>query len=162
MALTYTNVDRVKLQHPMIGSMTTLNSAQIFTFVDDAERLINSKLAKKYTVPVTGSGVPPILETLATNIGMYYILSRRVFTQEKLRDSVWPTVFKEALKTLDDICEGKLSIVNSDGTIVSVDTTKAEFWSTTKDYTPTFDEHGTYDQIQDEDKIDDLEAERDI
>lgn len=162
MALSYTSVARVRSQHPLIGSMTTLSSAQTFTFCEDAEALVNAKIAPNYTIPATGSGVPPLLQSLATNIAVYYVLARRVFTQERLRDSGWPDRFKEAIDTLDEISTGKLKLVDTAGTLLGTRSDVHDVWSNKKDYRPTFDEHGDYDQIIDEDKIDDLEDDRGI
>ena len=159
---SYTSVNRIYQQLPAIGSMTTLSSAQVLTFVEDAENEINARLAPLYTVPVTGSGVPPILETLATNMAQYRILSRRVMTQEKLKESGWVDRFKEDSELLQKIADGGISLVDSSGTIIAGRTDQREVWSNTKDYLPTFTELGDLDQVQDPDKIDDLADERDL
>lgn len=160
MALSYTTVARIRQQHPLIGSMTTLSSNQIFEFTTDAEAMINAKISKQYTVPVTDVSVPPLLTTIATDLSVYRILTQRVFTQERLKDSVWPDRFKEAQDILDEIADGKIALTEVDGSLVPTRSDVADVWSNTKDYEPTFTELGDLDHVVDPDKIDDLKGDR--
>lgn len=159
MAVSYTNVDRMILEFPMINSMSTVSSAQLAAFIENSESHINGILANNYTIPVTGSGVPPILTTIATDLAIYRVL-RRIFTKERLKDSDWPGTYKETTELLNKIAEGGIPIVNPDGSVVEASTAEAQVLSNNRNYLPTFHEGHEFDHIQDKDKIEDIESDR--
>lgn len=156
----YTTVERVLDILPAVGSLTSITSGHLATFIEDAEADINAMIANQYAVPV--SGTPPLLRSIATDLACYRVLSRRVFTQERLKDSVWPDRYKEADERLQKIAEGKIALVNSSGTLIATSAARAEVWSDTMDYHPTFHEGPDTSHIVDEDKLDDIAEERDI
>jgi len=161
MALSYASVARVQTQLPAaVGSMSSLTSAAIVTFLEDAEALVNNRIASRYTVPATGTSVPPLLVSIATNIGIYYLLARRIFTQEKMKESAWPDVFKSAIDDLELIAKGDIKLTEADGTLIGARSDVAKAYSTSMTYLPTFHEGGDLDQVEDQDKIDDLNDER--
>jgi phage gp36-like protein len=161
MALTYTTVDRVHNMVPMIGSISTLTSAQTVELLEYAEAQLNTRLAKMYSIPVAGT--VPMLQSLATDIGVYEVLAKRIFTNERLKDSVWPDRFKEALETADKIAEGEITLVDSAGNIIGADTTIAELKTTTDGYHPTFADGISFkDMRHDTDKVDAQMDERGI
>jgi phage gp36-like protein len=146
---------------PDIGSITTLTSAHIATFAGQGEALINAKIGKSYSLPFTSE--IPLLQNLSTDIGLYYLLSRRIYGPERLNASPWPDRYKEALTILDDVAEGKIPLVDSSGSIVGARTDLAKIFSTTMNNEPTFFEGGTWaDQIIDKDKIQDELDKRDL
>ncbi len=153
MGVTYTDVDRVFDTLPDLKTDTDLTSAHMVIFIEDAEADINAKLRSKYDVPVLGE--VPLLKSIATDCSIYRVLSRRIFTQERLENSVWPDRYKECVETLDALAKGELTLVDSAGTIISADTTAESFQSTTKGDHQTFWEGGDFEQIQDSDKISD-------
>ena len=159
--VSYSTVSGILSVLPDIGSITTLTSAHIANFIGQGEAFINVKISKSYSLPMASE--VPILQNLSTDIGLYYILSRRVYGPERLNASPWPDRFKEALVILDDIASGKIALVTNSGTIVGARTDLAEIFSTTMNYNPTFFEGGhAGDQIIDRDKIDDELGKRDI
>lgn len=160
MTLRYTSVATVAGLYPMVGSVTTLTSADLYKFAYDAEAMVDGYVARLYDTTST-AGIP-LLEALATDITMYNVLAKRIFTQERLKDSGWPDRFKEAKDTLKEIAEGTISLVVSGGTLNSVRTDRAQIWSTTKGYVPTIAELDERLHRVDPDKIDDLESERDV
>lgn len=164
MALThvvsYTSVDHIQDILPMIGSVTTLTSTQIFKFAAAAESLINAKISKNYAIPITQD--VPVLQSLATDISIYYILTKRLFTSQQLEDSPWPDRYKEAMKTIDEIADGKTLLLNSSGTLIGARTDVAEVYSTSMNRIPTFWEGPMEDQIQDIEKIEDEANRRNI
>ena len=151
MGLSYTSVDKMLGTLPAVGSMTTVMSADLFTFAADAEGLVNAKLSRLYTVPVVGG--PPVLGTLATDIALYRLLALRLFTQEQLNASPWVDRYKEAMDILDDIAAGEITLVTTAGGVVEGVTT-GEPWSNTLDYTPTFAEDAFESSVVDPDKLD--------
>jgi phage gp36-like protein len=145
----------------MVGSMSAVSSSTLATFGDDAEAEINVRLSKLYVVPVPGS--PPALVSIATDLLVHRLLSRRTFTQERTKKSEWPDAFaKDAHELLDKLASGEATLVDSAGTLIAARTDVMEVWTNKQNYQPTFDEHGRYDQVQDPDKIDDLEDARDL
>ena len=158
----YTTVARIYDEVPMVGSVDDLTSAQIVSgFISPAEGEINARLSRRYTVPITGS--TPILEGIADDLATYRILSRRVFTQDQLKDSVWPLRFKEAQDLLKEIADGTIELVDSGGAVIAQRTDIAQAATNNMNYNPTFHEGGSWlDQIKDPDKVDDLLDERDL
>lgn len=160
MAVNYTTVGNLYTVLPNLKTgVSDLTSADLVKFIEDAENEIHGKLAKYYTVPVAGA---PLLETLATDIAIYRVLSRRIFTQTNLKDSVWPDRYKEAVDMLDSIADGKTTLVDSSGNVVADITTHAEVWSDKSGYLPTFHEGGRTEQVIDPQKLEDIEDERDL
>lgn len=157
----YTTVARIYDVLPRLETdVTDLTSAQIVGFIEDAEAEINAMVANLYTVPIAGG--PPLLRAVATDMALYRILSRRLFTQERLQNSVWPDRFKEAQDLLKEIASGKTPLVDSGGTLVGNRRDVARVESNTMNYHQTFSELGGLDHFIDPDKIDDLEDERDL
>ena len=160
MTVNYTSVGNLFTVLPSLKTgVSDLTSADMVRFIEDAENEIHGKLAKFYTVPVVSA---PLLETIATDIALYRILSRRIFTQSNLKDSVWPDRYKEAIDLLDSIAAGDVTMVDSGGTVVPDITTHAEVWSDKTGYLPTFHEGGRTEQVVDPQKLEDIEDERDL
>ena len=154
----YTSVDQCYMVVSDLGSVTNLTSAQIVEgFIKPAESIINALISNVYTVPVIPG--PPLLEALATDISLYRILTQRIFNQQRLKDNIWPMRFKEAMDTLKAIADGSITLIDSGGNILPQGNV-AVAESTTSRYLQTFHEGPTVDQIQDRDKIADLEDER--
>ena len=154
----YATIERMLTIEPMLGSVTTLTSGALGAFLADAEAEVNAALAQRYTVPVSGS--PPILASIATDIALYRVLSRRIFTQDRLKDSVWPGVFKEARDLLAKLANGELLLYNSSGSTIEAESANDMPWSSTEDYHSTFHEGPLSTQIIDREKLDDLADER--
>ncbi len=156
----YTNVDRVFTVEPRIGSVTNINSETVALFIDDAEALVNAELVRNYTIPVTS--LAPMVVAIATDLTIYRILALRIFTQERLKDSIWPDKFKAAEDKLKRLGEGDLLLVDNSGDVIGARTDIAPVTSTTKDFHPTFSELSFTEDIQDPDKLDELANERDL
>lgn len=162
-AVDYTSVDRMKLVLADLGSVTTLTSQQMWTFGIDAQAEMNARLARLYTLPLMTTTVTvPILTALATDLAIYRVLSRRLFTAERLAASPWPDRYKEAQRTLEQIATGEVLLVTTSYTVIDGRTDIAEVWSTTKDYVPTFWEGPPGTSVVDEDKLEDGANARDL
>lgn len=154
----YTSVEQCYAVVSDLGSVTNLTSAQIVDgFIKPAESIINAIISNIYIVPIVPG--PPLLEALATDLTLYRILSQRIFNQQRLKDSVWPLRFKESMDILKQIVDGAITLVDSAGNILPQGNV-AVAESTTTRYLPTFHEGPTVDQIQDRDKIRDIEDDR--
>lgn len=152
---------------PAIGSRTNIVSADMHNnFLVPAESIIDSRLARSYTLPITtecqcgDTCNVPILQTLATDLSLYRLLTQRVFTQEKKNESVWPDKFKAAMDLLDDIAEGKMELVDSTGGIVNERTDLSSVETSSENYEPTMTEDDSMFQKDDPDKISDIRSER--
>lgn len=133
-----------------VQSMTSVNTATIVHFIKQAESIMNGKLAKLYSVPISESAM---LETIATDLACYRLL-RRLFTQEKKNTSSWVDQFEGADDDLDAIMKGEISLVNSTGGVIAKSV--AQVWSNNEDYNPTFDEASMENSFVDPDKLEDI------
>ena len=156
----YTSVTRIYSLEPIVGSASDLTSAQLAdSFIAAAEAEINAQLARRYTVPVAGT--IPLLQTIADDIAVYRVLSRRLFSQDQLKDSTWPAAFKESMDTLEKIASGEVLLVDSSGTVISQRGAIATAATNHDDYLPTFHDGGSWlDQVKDSDKRDDENDDR--
>lgn len=152
----YTTVERIYNVLPKIEEVTEITSAQLEQQIVDAESGINARLSKTYAVPVSDA---PLLVQIATDLSIYRVLSQRILTGETLKESPWPDRFKEANDLLDKIVSGDIDLVTSSGTVITP-TNDVAPWSSKEDFIPTFDEDSVFNHETDDDKIDDIEAER--
>jgi len=159
MALTYTSVDRIHTMVPQIGSLSTLTSAQTVELAEYGEAELNARIVKMYSVPV--SGTVPLLQALATDLATYQVLAKRVFTNERLKDSAWPDRFKEALETADKIGDGDLLLTDENGDVIGANTSTSQLKTTTDGFTPTFTDSINFkDMTHDPDKVEAQQDER--
>ncbi len=159
--ISYTSVTRIYQIAPILETdLPDLTSAEIVRHAEGAEAEINAAIARRYTLPL--SPVPPLIETIADDIAIYRIFTRRVFSAEKINDSPWPDRYKEARDLLKQIADGELTLANSDGTVIAERTDLAEVWSSTQGYNSTFHEGADVDHVVDPDKVDDILDDRNI
>ena len=156
---SYSTVSDIYLIASAVGSLTSLQSADVAAYGGKAQELVNAKIVKQYSLPLTG--IPAPLQTITEDLTCYYIF-RSLYTAERFNDSPWPEKYREALTMLDQIATGDLALVSSGGSVVAGRTDVVEIWSNTKDYVPTFSELGPYDQVIDSDKLDDEADRRDL
>jgi phage gp36-like protein len=159
--VSYTSVNMVNITLAEIGSMGTLTNSAILTNASAAESMINAKIAHRYSIPITGVTVP-VLETLATDMTIYRILTGRIIVDE---EHPWFQRFKDSKNTLKDIAEGKMSLLTSSGDMVGErgdEASGSQVWTNTMDYPPTHWEGSWTSHNQDPDKIEDEADERDI
>ena len=83
---SYTTVANVQDLYPRVGSLSSINSASIAFYIDQAENEINGYLANNYTLPFSAS--PPMITTLSTEYSLVKILER-FFTQEVGSQNAW-------------------------------------------------------------------------
>jgi phage gp36-like protein len=157
MTLVYTSVQKILTTLPALGSVTTITSATLAAFAQDAETLVNAKIAGAYTVPVVGA---PLLALLSTDIAIYRLMTRRLFSGQEQNKSEWPDRYKEALELLEQIGDGTLPLVTDSGATV-VNDESALPWSNTKSFVPTFMEDGVENSRIDPNKLDYIDGLRD-
>lgn len=152
----YTNPLLLRQTLPMIGSVTTVQSADLSLIITAAESVINAKLSRVYAVPVNPA--PPVLETIATDLSLYRLLALRLYTQEQMNNSVWPDRFKEANEVLDKIATGEIPLITASGTTIPAGAGTAAIFSSTLRYQPTFTEDCPENSSVDPEKLTDIRA----
>ncbi len=159
--VSYTTVSLMLLTRPDLRSLSTVTSAELAIFAGQAEAEMVGRLAQRYALP---PAVPcPLLETLATDLAVYRILSRRQYiTRDAKEKSGLETVYTQAIATLSLIAAGGLPLVDASGAVLTERTDRMPVLSSTDDYLPTFHEGPTGSHVQDPDKVDDLLTARDL
>lgn len=162
--VSYTTVESVKLTATELSSLSTVTSGDIAHFAGRTEAWMNSKLAMRYSLPFSQD--IPVLQGIATDLTVYALLSKRIFTatkaSEKLGRSQWPERFKEAKDMLEEVVNGAAALVTLSGDLLAARTDIDPIYVTTEDYHSTFHEGGQLDQVQDTDKVDDLLSDREL
>ena len=132
---SYTTVANVQDLYPRVGSLSSINSASIAFYIDQAENEINGYLANNYTLPFSAS--PPMITTLSTEYSLVKILER-FFTQEVGSQNAWVAERKKyIIDTLNKLNEGTLGLVTSSGELLGYNSGDTIF-SNTMEYDPTF------------------------
>jgi len=132
---SYTTVANVQDLYPRVGSLSSVNSASIAFYIDQAENEINGYLANNYTLPFSAS--PPMITTLSTEYSLVKILER-FFTQEVGSQNAWVAERKKyIIDTLNKLNEGTLGLVTSSGELLVYNSGDTIF-SNTMEYDPTF------------------------
>lgn len=158
----YVDVARVYEKEPRLKELDDLSSLAIFGYIEDAEAIIDARIAPQYSLPVSsGVGHIPVLTAIATDMTLYLIY-RRQFNRERLKDSGWPATFKAAEDMLKEIVDGGVPLINSAGTIIGARTDVADVWSSTQDYQPTHSILDTVEHVIDPDRVDDERDNRDL
>lgn len=133
--------------------------------ITHAEGEIEKKLSKRYDVDTfnnTSTSVPPILtsicETLVTGY-MYKFMNR---SPSKDQVAFYESFISQAMDNLTLYADYKADLVDSSGAVIAdMSNTSYRVKSTTSDYTPTFAEDNELNWAVDQDKLDDIDSERD-
>lgn len=158
--VSYTSVPYILLTVPEVGSHSNTTSASLAHYAGKAEAEINGRINKLYQLPF-GVDVP-LLTTLATDLAVYYTLTRRPLVNPQSKSDPWLQKFKESRDLLDKIASGEIQLIDSNGSAIAQSTTIMDFHSTTKDYLPTMHEAEPEDWVQDPDKVQDALDDRDL
>ena len=163
----YSTVSLMIMTLPAMGTRTTITSAEYHAQLIRAESIIDARIARSYTLPVTPECATgdtcnvPILQTIATDLAIYRIMTQRIYSGEKRSESPWPDKFREAMDILENIATGKMDLVTSAGAVVSERSDNNTIETSADGYLPTFTEDDPDYQIVDSDKIDDTRDARD-
>lgn len=161
--VSYTSVTRINSAFPSISSVSNINSAIIAQYAGDVEAEINALVSKRYTLPLTVE--VPILIAIATREAIYRIAVQRALVQfppAQQGQHPMQVQHKDDQALLTKIADGDIQLIDSLGAVIAVDATQLEIYSTTKNYVPTFHEGSWVDTVQDQDKLDDIDADRDL
>lgn len=130
----------------------TVGTANFSKHIDRAEGLVNGYIASRYSLPF--STVPPIIRTIAEDIACFYFI-RSTYVQDGQRKNEYADSFKEGIKQLEQIRDGKTPLSYTSGSIVP-QVTASKYKSSTENYAPTFDEGEPEQWAIDADKVDDI------
>ena len=96
-----------------LGDATAYASVNFTTIIARAQNKIDAKLAGRYAVPFTT--VPPLIGNLATEIGAFLVFKLLLATNKIAgsgESQVWAEQYKEAIRALDELAEGKMLLVD--------------------------------------------------
>jgi len=126
-----------------------------------ADAVINSKIAKRYSVPITPT--PPFLAQLSEDITTYFTY-RSFYRQDNHNKLDYFEELKEdAFSDLEKIREGELDLIDTSGSLIPEATsslTTSMVDSTDIDHQPFFDVDDVSDWKFDNDLIDDIKDKR--
>ncbi len=152
------------LQTAMIGSnFDTATTSLATDMISDAEAEINKYLSQRYDLNVAPfllySTMPPMVKTWAKWLSMAYMYNQLARGAPSDRAD---KLEKRALDNLLMVAEYKLNVVAADGTILAESSNSGfRVQCNTSGYTPTFAEDDEKNWKVDQDKLDDIAAERD-
>ena len=139
--VSYTNVETIYETLPQLKNQATnITSAEIALQAGQAQAYVNARLAGSYDLPFSVD--VPVLTEIVTDLTIYRLLVKRIFTSTNLEDSPWPDRYKEAIEFLDSIVAGETPLLTTSLSVVAVSTTRNEAWSSTQDYNPIYFEGG--------------------
>jgi len=148
----YSTVEKVLDLYPRVGSLSTVTSANIAFYIDQAENEINGHLVNGYTLPF--SSTPPIIESLSTEYGLVKIL-QRFFTQEVGSDNAYvASRLESVMDYLTKINSGDIGLFTSSLELIPFNSGDTIF-SNTMEYNPTFTMLNPSLQQIDSDRLDD-------
>lgn len=137
--MSYASVSDVYGCLTFIGSSTNVSSSLIANHGGRVQSIIDAKLGKNYAVPF--SAVPPIVNTLCTDLTCYYVLAGTAILANTLKDSPWPQVYKDSMKMLDQLASGEMALISGSGTVIAdIASTNETIFSNTQNYNQTFQE----------------------
>lgn len=141
--------------------MTSAVLAQ--TYAGPTEALILGRVAKLYPRSALFPNLPPVLHAIATREVIYRVSLSRLMTSFPPSQTGKATIqvqHDEDVKLLQEIADGDMPLLDSSGELIAPSLGNVELYSTTMDYNPTFHEGDRLEQVQDTDKLDDIEADR--
>lgn len=141
-------------------SLTTSLATKLITH---SENEVNKWLSKRYDVGAwsTSTSVPPLVTSLTETLAEGY-MHQRMSRGGKDAVNRGAGLIKQVLENLKLISEYKLDLVDSNGDIVTdMSNTAYRVLSNTDTYSGTFNEDDPLNWEVDQDKLDDIEGERD-
>ena len=151
------------LETIMVGtSFDTATTALMGKMITHAENECNKYLSKRYDVGAfTSTSIPPLLTSLTETMaeGYYFLRNSRGGGKDSV--AYGKELLAQAKENLKLIADRKLDLLDVNGDPVD-EFANASFRliSSTSDYTPTFNEDDELNWKQDEDKLDDIDSER--
>ena len=122
--MAYSTVANVESEFKDIdfSASTTITDTEVTAFISEADALIDATIDNRYVVPVTGAASLLILKTISiwlVKARILSILSVKTPQDKTKQDPDGPTLRKDALKMLEMISKGQLTLV--DATLVDTE-----------------------------------------
>lgn len=161
--VSYTAVSIITSLFPAISSVSNLNSAVVAYYAGMVEAEINTRIAKRYNLPLTVEC--PLLTAIATRETIYRIATQRALIQfPPAQQGMHPM---QAMHDADQLLiemldEGEIELVDSSGADILARTTGMLMTTTTQDYLPTMHEGRFEDMVVDQTKLDDILKDRNL
>lgn len=153
--MAYTTAAKVRLLLLGIDS-TVMSDVNVLTHVANADALINAYVGTVYALPF--STTPALIEKLSGEITAYLIM-RTEFSRDAINLSQYLAEYEKAIKTLEEIRDGKLLLFNSSNAELAKSGDVLQ--SNNMDYNTTFDMAEPENQNIDTRLIDDIDTARD-
>lgn len=161
----YVDSDRIgnfMPQMPVSGESGYVRTvALVDQAIEEAEAIIDSHLAQKYSLPF--SIVPPLVRHLATQIATH-MSYRQLYPADNFATNQYASQYedweKNAYAMLDLLKEGKMSLTLTGGSLVSTKTATRSVRGSHSDFTPTFDVDEPDQWQTDPDRLDDIASSR--
>lgn len=148
----------------MVGTTFDTATTSLATkLITHAENEINKYISKRYDVSTfnTSTAVPPLITSLAETLAEGYMY-QRMSRGGKESMSRAEELIDQVKENLNAILDYKMDLVNTAGSkIADMSGTAFQIRSTTSDYSNTFNEDEPINWEVDQDKLDDIEDERD-
>lgn len=152
------------LETLMIGTtFDTVTTSLATKLITHAENEINKYLSKRYDIGSfnTSTSVPPIITSIAETLAEGY-MHQRMSRGGKESMARGKALIDQAIANLNDIANYKLDLIDSNGDQINdLSTGSYLIKSTTENYSNTFNEDDPLNWEVDQDKLDDVDSERD-
>lgn len=159
---TYSTTTTIEIS--AIGTtFDTLTTSMVSRCISWSEAEINKYLSKRYDVSAFDSlaNTPPMVQTWCEWLSLSYLYmnNSRGGSDAMARGEAYK---KMAIENLQAVAEYKLDLVDSAGAVVpDFSNTAYQVLSTTDQYTETFAEDNELQWKVDDDKLDDIDSDRD-
>jgi len=147
--MSYIKWDDVISRYPVAGRNSEDATEVTDSFINGAEAYINAKLAKTFTVPF--SDAPELIKDLTIDLTYAKMAVGKLDDRKAIKDHVDDT--------LKELVNGEMALVTSSGDVFEA--TGDGVWSEHGDYVSTFDVDDPFNWEVDQDRIDDIEDDRD-
>lgn len=152
------------LETLMVGTtFDTATTSLCSKMITHAENEVNKYLSKRYDLSAfnTSTSIPPLVTSWAESLAEGYMYMRMSRGGEKW-DKRGLELIKMIQKNMQDVADYKLDLINSGGTpITDFSNSAYRVLSNTSNYSTTFGEDDELNWTVDQDKLDDIESERD-
>lgn len=143
--MSYSTVNEFLTVYPKLNG---LGPDLIGAFLARAAATIDGYIAGAITVPVTPA--PPLLVAIEEDLAYVGILKRN--SVEASKDSVLKDLYDEAIQKLEDIRDGKITLLSSTGAALAAGP-GGQIWSSTDGMVPTFGISDIEDASVDTDRL---------
>lgn len=145
----------------MVGTVFDAATTSLATkLITHAENEVNKYLSKRYDIAQFQSAVPPLVTSLTETLSEGYMYQRMARGgKESLNRG--KELIAQAIDNLKLIADYKLDLVNASGTVIDdMSNTAYRIMSSTDGYVSTFNEDDPLDWKVDQNKLDDIDEER--